>query len=150
MVVLTHEIVSFAQLYYGVVFLLTGFDNANFLKFAFLRKSGLQIEKDESVIELLRDFAGKKCTVPRDHLYSMFALCEERKELIVDFVYNVLQMSRKKICICSVMLVLKTLVEDAACGQEDLNGPFLEFDCIGLDAWFDSIDIAEAEDIERW
>lgn len=67
------------------------------LEFAFLKKSDVQVAKDKSIIELLRDFAGKKCTVPRDHFYSVFALCEEREDLIVDYssrkldlVYHVL------------------------------------------------------------
>ncbi|KAF3042590.1 hypothetical protein E8E11_004742 [Didymella keratinophila] len=139
LVVLRHEVVSLAQLYYGVVFLLSGLDDANFFKFAGLRKGDFQIAKDKSAAELLRDFAGKKCTVPRDHFYSVFALCEEREDLTVDyplekfnFVYHGLQI----------------LTEEIASGQEDLNGPFLQLDCIGFDAWFDPVGIAEAEDIE--
>lgn len=103
-VVLRHEILSLAQLYEGVVFLLSGLDDANFLKFAFLRKGDVQIAKNKSVAELLRDFAGKKCTIPRNQFYSVFDLCEERNDLTVDYssnksdlVHHVLQMSRKKV-----------------------------------------------------
>jgi hypothetical protein len=58
----------------------------------------------KSVAELLRDFAGKKCTIPRNQFYSVFDLCEERNDLTVDYssnksdlVHHVLQMSRKKV-----------------------------------------------------
>lgn len=44
-----------------------------------------------------------------------------------------------------MILSPKTLMEEAASRQEDLNGPFFEFGCIGFDAWFDSDGVAEAE-----
>ncbi|KAF1947334.1 hypothetical protein EJ02DRAFT_140258 [Clathrospora elynae] len=141
LIIIGKEVVTFAELYMGLVYGFSGLNEASILQFRSLRK-GKTFTRSKSLAELVRDFYGKRCFVPRDRFYSLYSLCEEREGLVVDYampkyelVFQILGDSRKKACLCSAVLVFRTLTGDETSSVRQDRGHFLEFDCLGLDIW---------------
>jgi hypothetical protein len=89
------------------------------------------------LIALLDTFGTWGCAVPRDRIYSLLALCDEGRGVLVDYdvpeeklAYQVLQSCTKTLCLCSVMLVGEALGFSVrgAHGASSVppNGPFVQ------------------------
>lgn len=95
------------------------------------------------LIALLDRFKTWGCSIPRDRIFSLLALCEEGRGVTVDYdvhedelAYQVLRSCTNTLCLCSVMLVGEAL-GISVCGSEEASmvprcGPFVQ---INVENW---------------
>jgi hypothetical protein len=87
------------------------------------------------VVNLLQRFRNKKCTIQRDRIYSLLALCKEGRNLQVDYgvseevlLRQVLSLRPSSMCFCSTSVLSHTLSPwDLAPCKDRLDAvPFIE------------------------
>jgi len=88
--------------------------------------------------KLLAQFSTKQCSIPRDRIYSLLALCSQKDRFSVDYDLSeldllvlVLKQCKDNFCFCTIMLLAQVLGLVAADIPDDhLNHryPYIEFD----------------------
>lgn len=99
----------------------------------------------EPLAKLLSTFREKKCSVTRDRIFSLLALCAERNHIKVDYgcsvlemVYSIMKSNEHTFCACSTSIIIESLapeINDFSRG-EDIRyekGPYIEIDARGMD-----------------
>lgn len=85
-----------------------------------LFKSARTLYQDINLLQLLINFRGKKCEIPRDRIFSLVSLAGFGKDIRIDYgstdvdvAINVLRCCRTSMCVCTPLLLAQCLeVED--------------------------------------
>jgi hypothetical protein len=87
------------------------------------------------VVNLLHRFRNKKCTIRRDRIYSLLALCKEGRNLKVDYdvseehlLRQVLSLRPSSMCFCSASVLSHALTpwDFTPCNDRLQSAPFIE------------------------
>jgi len=94
---------------------------------------------------LLLTFRNKRCSVVRDRIFSLLALCSETNAIKVDYgcsvfdlVYSIAKSNERTLCACSTLVVMQSLAPeidelppDSDCRSK--KGPYVEIEANGAD-----------------
>jgi hypothetical protein len=74
----------------------------------------ISMNRGENIINLIEDSQDKKCSVPRDRIFSVLALCNDESRIEVDYEIAPQELARNVLrktlcCVCSAHLVARTL-----------------------------------------
>ena len=99
----------------------------------------------EPLAKLLMTFRNRKCSIARDRIFSLLALCAPRDHIMVDYgcsvfelVYSIMRSNEDTFCACSIFIVMKSLapeIDDLWPGEDSRygKGPYIEIDGKGAD-----------------
>jgi len=94
---------------------------------------------------LLLTFRDKKCSVARDRIFSLLALCSETHAITVDYgcsglelVYSIMKSNEHTLCACSTLVVMQSLAPEIDNLQPNSdgrirNGSYIEIETNGTD-----------------
>lgn len=118
--------------------------------------STVHAKKRLDLLDLLHQFRSKRCTNPRDRVFSLLSLCttEDRASVPVDYdmslrrlAYLILSFRRERLCLCAVTSVLLALTPERRFTD---GGPWIEFD-VGTNTQLDvsaPTTILEAQELD--
>jgi hypothetical protein len=110
------ELFDYSDLFYHTMYMPELRIDNSFYQFEYINQKQPTELRGSSLLCLLRQFRNKKCSVPRDRVYSLLSLCDESHKLDVDYetptvelAYQLLECYRDCMCLCAAVTVAEAL-----------------------------------------
>jgi hypothetical protein len=137
------ELFNYSDLFYHTTYMPELRIDNSFYQFEYINQKQSTELRGSSLLYLLRHFRNKRCSVPRDRVYSLLSVCDESYKLDVDYetptaelAYQLLECYRDCMCLCAAIIVAEALhVRYKPFGKPDdlhFAGLYLEIEIQGF------------------